>query len=127
MALSINFVQNTNVPPSVDERTISYYGTVSIVGSGNYVSGGIPVTSAKAVITAPLGQNTPYADRTPLVSQLNSGAGSGYQYAYNPTTQKMQIFTGAAAQSALTELSAGALPGGVTSDVIEFELIFPRI
>jgi hypothetical protein len=127
MALSINFVQNANLQPSVDQRTITYFGTVAIVGSGNYVTGGIPVTNAKAPVTPPLGQNTPYADRTPLVAQLNSGAGSGFQYVYNPTTQKMQIFTGAAAQSPLTELSAGALPGGVTGDVIEFELIFPRV
>ena len=127
MALSINFVQSPNVPPSVDQRTITYYGTVAIVGSGNYVAGGIPVTTPKAVITPPIGQNSPYADRTPVVAQLNSAAGSGFQYAYNPTTQKMQIFTGAAAQSPLTELSAGALPGGVTGDTIQFEMIFPRI
>lgn len=36
----------------------------------------------------------------------------------------MQVLTGAAAQSGLTELSAGAYPAGVTGDVIAFEAIF---
>jgi len=126
MSLSINFVQNPSVPPSNDERTVSFFGTVSIVGSGNYVPGGIPVTSPKAPVVVGLGQSASYADRVPVVSQLNSSTGSGFQYSYNPTTQKMQIFTGAAAQSPLTELSAGALPAGVTGDTISFELIFPR-
>ena len=127
MALSINFVQNTTIQPSVDQRTITYFGVVAIVGSGNYVSGGIPVTSAKAPVVAPLGQNTPYADRAPVVAQVQSNTGSGFVYQYNTPTQKLQIFTGAAAQSPLTELSAGALPAGVTGDTIGFELIFQRL
>lgn len=39
---------------------------------------------------------------------------------------KMQIYTGAAAQTALTELSAGNIPAGVSGDVIQFEAVFPR-
>jgi hypothetical protein len=127
MALSVTFTQSPNTQPTVDQRTISYFGVVTIGGSGNYVTGGIPVLNTKAIVTAALGQNTPYADRVPLAAQLNSAGGSGYTYAYNPTTQKMQIFTGSAAQSPGTELSPGSLPAGVTSDVIDFELIFPRI
>jgi hypothetical protein len=50
-----------------------------------------------------------------------SVSGSGFIYQYNKTTATVQIFTGAAAQAGLTELSAGALPTGVTGDTIEFE------
>ena len=53
-----------------------------------------------------------------------------FEYNYVPGTTiangKMQIFTGAAAQTALTELSAGAYPAGVTSDVIQFTATFPK-
>ena len=38
----------------------------------------------------------------------------------------LQIFTGAAAQTALTELSAGAVPAGVSGDTIKFRASFPR-
>ena len=36
----------------------------------------------------------------------------------------MQIFTGAAAQTALTELSAGNYPAGFLNDVIQGEAYF---
>jgi len=53
-----------------------------------------------------------------------SVSGSGFIYQYNKTTATVQIFTGAAAQAGLTELSAGTLPTGVTGDTIEFESQF---
>ncbi len=51
---------------------------------------------------------------------IESVSGSGFIYGYNKANATVQIFTGAAAQSPLTELSAGALPSGVTGDIIEF-------
>jgi hypothetical protein len=57
----------------------------------------------------------------PDTQWIQSIAGSGYQYAYNKATGLIQIFTGGAAQSPLTELSAGALPAAVVNDIIEYE------
>jgi|SRR5579871_6411811 len=49
-----------------------------------------------------------------------------YQYSPGTTLQNgtMQIFTGAAAQSPLTELTAGNYPANVLNDVIQGEALF---
>jgi hypothetical protein len=63
----------------------------------------------------------------PDTQWIESVSGSGYVYAYNKPTGLIQIFTGAAAQSPLTELAAGALPAAVLSDVVEFEAEYVSI
>ena len=69
--------------------------------------------------TADTGQFAVYL--APDDEWIQSSTGAGFVYQRNKTTGGIQIFTGAAAQSALTELTAGALPGGVTGDTIAFE------
>ena len=58
----------------------------------------------------------------------NAGSASYYVYQYTPGTTlangTLQIFTGAAAQSALTELAAGNYPANVLNDVIQGEAQF---
>ena len=50
-----------------------------------------------------------------------------YIYAYNSATAKLLIYTGAAAQTALTELTDGAsIPAGVSGDSIFFVARFVR-
>ena len=60
-----------------------------------------------------------------------SHAANSYVYQFLPGTTiangVLQIFTGAAAQTALTELSAGAVPAGVSGDTIKFRASFPRL
>lgn len=51
---------------------------------------------------------------------------AGFVYVWTPATQKLQIRTGAAAQAALTDLTPGALPAGVTGDTITFYAIFKK-
>jgi len=63
----------------------------------------------------------------PDTQWITSISGSGYEYRYNKATALVQIFTGAAAQSPMTELAAGALPGGVTADIIEYEAEYVSI
>lgn len=54
--------------------------------------------------------------------------GNLFVYSYAPGTNltngTMQVFTGAAAQTASTELAAGNYPAGVTTDVIQGEVYF---
>ena len=57
---------------------------------------------------------------------IQSIAGSGFVYSYNKANATVQIFTGAAAQAGLTELTAGPIPSGVTGDTIEFEAEWVR-
>lgn len=56
------------------------------------------------------------------------GAANVYEYGYCPgmtlANGTMQVITGAAAQTALTELAAGNYPAGVLSDVIQGEAYF---
>ena len=63
----------------------------------------------------------------PIMVYFTSVGGSGYIYGWNKSTNKFQIFTGAAAQAALTELTNGAaIPAGVSGDVIEFDADFAK-
>jgi hypothetical protein len=61
---------------------------------------------------------------------IQSVSGSGYTYGYNKANGTIQIFTVDAAvvatQYPLIELTAGALPAAVVSDVIEFEAEYAR-
>lgn len=63
----------------------------------------------------------------PIMVYFTSVGGSGFIYGWNKATNKFQIFTGAAAQSGLTELTSGAaIPAGVSGDVIEFDADFAK-
>lgn len=63
--------------------------------------------------------------RTPWRVDVWGASGYVYKYVFGSdnTNGKLQIFTGAAAQSPLTELSAGAIPAGVSGDTIYFEMV----
>jgi hypothetical protein len=107
-----------------------------ITPSGNYAAGGdtLDLTTIFALAAGAPGASLPTA-ALPVEVRIWSACPAAtpqthqYQYGFAPgTTLKngtMQVFTGAAAQTALTELSAGAYPAGVTGDVILFEACFP--
>jgi hypothetical protein len=67
----------------------------------------------------------------PDTEWIQSISGSGYVYGYNKANATVQIFTVDAAvvstQYPLIELTAGALPAAVLSDVIEFEAEYARL
>jgi hypothetical protein len=97
-------------------------GTLAISASpGTYPTGGFSLTNVFA-----LEANKTSNYNTPMYLTVYSVSGSGYVYAYNRANNKLQIFTGAAAQSPLAELSAGATPAGVSGDTIEFFVEFAR-
>jgi hypothetical protein len=64
------------------------------------------------------------------VGAANNGNLFVYEYAPNPTAASplaagtMQVFTGAAAQTGLTELTPGNYPAGVLNDTIFAEALF---
>jgi hypothetical protein len=63
----------------------------------------------------------------PLWVAFQSVSGSGYVYLVNASTGKLQVFSGAAAQSPLTELTDGeAMPAGVSGDTINFRAEFNK-
>ena len=106
-------------------------------GNANpYVPGGdtLDLTQIYALASTAPGWNLPTIDlplRVVIVSQRPKGAannGNLYLYEFAPGTTlqngAMQVFTGAAAQTAPTELSAGNYPAGVTTDTIQAEAWF---
>jgi hypothetical protein len=104
--------------------TITARGTLAIAAAPNYAAGGITVDFSG------LGLPT---ESAPLEVEIWSEPKSGsaatalFLYSYldgtNLTNGKVQIWTGAAAQSGLAELANGAVPAGVTGDTIKFKVV----
>lgn len=95
------------------ERTIGAlhaYGTS--VASGNYTTGGIAFTVAGA----------DWITDQPLLWAEVQGI-AGYVYVFRADTQKVMIFQCAGSGNPLVELSAAALPAGVTGDTITFSAV----
>lgn len=107
----------------------------TIVPSGSYATGGDVLDFTATAY--PIGQGPMPSTKPPIAVEIYSQKTvaspqtNEFAYAFAPgTTQangKMQVFTGAAAQTALTELNAGAYPAGVLADVIIFEAVFEAV
>ncbi len=107
----------------------------TITASGSYSTGGDTLDLTQLFSSIP-GLDIPVG-AMPLKLEIMSAHGTGtpqtamfvYNFAPGSTLAngKMQVFTGAAAQAGLTELSAGAYPAGVTGDSITAEVVFPRL
>lgn len=112
---------------TVDSETVSYYGNITFSAAADtYATGGL--SPATGFDLKSLG---PYADRTPLIIDMFTQAGSGFQYMWNVATGKLQIFggggSGTAAASEITNATAlnGTTPT-ISTDVINFVAVFPR-
>lgn len=93
-------------------------GTIAISASpGTYPTGGYTLSLADPLIKA---------SRLPLMVIVQGLA--GYVYVFVPGTTiangTLKVLTGAAAQSALTEFTAGATPAAVSGDTIKFWAIW---
>lgn len=120
---------------SEDQLTLTIWFLLTL--SGNYLAGGITVdlTQLFAAGNAAPGASLPTGANPLLPVELESSRTPGqanlYEYHYvpgtNATNGKIQIFTGAAAQTGLTELAAGALPAGVLTDTIAGRVTFPKL
>ena len=126
---TVKFVPGTVVSSTVDQKTITYLGTVTFSAAADtYATGGLAALTGSAFLN--LG---PYGDRTPLWVEVQSSAGSAWNYQWNTSTSKLQIFSGTSggATSAPTELTNGtALSGGtpeIFTDTISFRANFPRV
>ena len=107
-----------------------------IAATVNYAAGGdvLDLTQLFNLASSAPGQNIPTFDLPVKVeiqsARLSGGANNAnlFTYGYAPGTTlangTMQVFTGAAAQTGLTELTAGAYPAGVLTDVIQAEVYF---
>lgn len=125
---------NTGQPISPSNSGRAYRIFFSFKLTGAYVGGGDPFDFGIAFVNAVLGPGFTAPGSLPEKVEFQSVATPGrnglFVYQFVPGTTlangTIQVFTGAAAQAALTELNAGAYPASVLSDVIEGEAIFPR-
>lgn len=112
-----------------------YFSVTLTNGATNYPTGGETCDLTTLFGTGGLpGYSFPTAslpERVEIQSVKPASAAQTNLFVYNyvPGTTlangKLQVFTGAAAQTALTELSAGNYPAGVLADVIEGVALIP--
>lgn len=120
----------TNQPTSwgsVDQESVTYSGTITFsLATDTYATGGLlPLANF-----APKNLG-PYADRVPLAFYVASQSGSGWEYEYNVGTGKLMIIAGGGSGvAAPVELTNGTALNAATpnifTDVVNFQLIFPR-
>ncbi len=119
---------------------VLFYITPTNVNTGNnanpYVAGGdtLDLTQLFNLASSAPGRILPTFElpvKVEIQSVRPQGAANNaneYIYSFAPGTTlvngAMQIFTGAAAQTALTELAAGNYPAGVLNDTIQAEALF---
>jgi hypothetical protein len=94
-------------------------GLTLIVASAGSTSFTVAYTHANVTSAAETGNATIVIGPDDMI--LTSQSGSGYLYQYNKANATIQILTtGTASGDGLNELAAGALPSGVTGDVINW-------
>ena len=109
------------------QETVIYFGTISFsAATDNYLTGGLLGATGFAVSN--LG---PYADRAPIYFDVNTQAGSGWEYEYNVATKKLMIIAGggsgtAAAVELTTATALNAATPNIFTDVVAFRAVFPR-
>jgi hypothetical protein len=127
MALAAATVTVTST--DITQQNEIVYGTIAIGASPlTYPTHGLAMSFAGSDVIKSSSVPTEvdvWSEPAPGVSP------SGYQYQYVRGATRdaglLAILTGAAAQSALAELSAGAVPAAVSGDVIRFKAVFPRV
>lgn len=104
-----------------DGKKIHVVGTLTVAaGPDTYTAGGNALDFvANMVDGAGLGIPLPGIGQQPFYAEIQ---GNAYIGQYNPTTKKLKLvaFGG-------TEVTAGAVPAGLSSDVITFYLIFDKM
>lgn len=117
-------VGTENAYPSgkdMTQRRFHTYGTVAINASpATYAAGGLVFSFAAPVFDV--------SSQTPIDLDIKSVSGSGYVYVWVKSTNKIEIYTGAAAQSPLTQLTDGAtIPTAVSGDTIVYHAQFLKV
>lgn len=102
------------------QRRTMTYGSVAISASpATYAAGGLAFSFASPVFDV--------SSQAPIDLEIKSISGSGYVYQWVKSTGKVKVFTGAAAQSPLTEVTdASAIPAGVSGDVLSYKATFNK-
>lgn len=100
------------------QRRFHTYGAAAITASpATYAAGGLVFSFSAPVFDV--------SSQSPIALDIVSVSGSGYVYQWVKSSGKVKVFSGAAAQSPLTELTDGeAIPAGVSGDVLVYHAQF---
>lgn len=119
MANAVVSATNLPAPLGVERTNTKYhlYGNFTIGPAGaSYVANGLPLPSFPNLVGP--------ASSIPLFGEAYSVT-TGYQYVIDTVHNTLRIYEGGAAVSEpLAELAVAALPAAVTSDTINFHLVF---
>ncbi len=107
------------------------HGTVAVQAStATYAAGGLVLSWSGLGSNKFSSKGDGTTGGTPYCAEFTSQgsvSANAYIYLWNRANEKLQIYTGAAAQTGLTEITDGAnIPAGVSSDHIEFKAWFKR-
>lgn len=113
---------------SKDQKTLTFWGSITFSAAADtYATGG--VSPLATTVLKALG---PYANTAPLAVTLHSARGTGFQYQFDTSTNKILIFSGAAAADGTTgavQLTNGtalnATTPTISTDVVRYEIVFP--
>jgi hypothetical protein len=119
-------ISNKSLLGDTTQDNVTFYGSITFsAASDTYATGGLLPLAGGAIKN--LG---PYADRTPLEASVYSQSGSGFQYFWNQSTGKLQIFAGGGSATAPAELTNGtalsASTPAISTDVVLFRVVVPR-
>lgn len=111
-----------------DQSLLTIWFIATLTNTANYPAGGDVLDLSGNAFNDAVKSLGPPLDVD--IKSYNSAGDSGFVYKYRPGTSsangKIQVLTGAAAQAALTELTAGAYPAGVLADKILGRAVFIR-
>lgn len=104
---------------NTQRRTLTYGSGATSASPATYAHGGLAIAFASPVFDV--------SSQSPIDLEIKSVSGSGYIYQWVKSTGLVMIFSGAAAQSPLTELTdAEAIPAGVSADVLSYKASFNK-
>lgn len=122
------------IGPEVGQKTFRVYFQFTLLGTYPTAGDTFDLGTLFALTAGGPGASFPTGslpDDVRFRSVKTPGATALFEYHWAPGTTlangKIQVFTGAAAQSGLAELSAGAYPAGVLADLIRGEAVFPKL
>lgn len=126
----------TGTPIGIEEGTKTFRVFLTLTLLGSYATGGDPfdLNAIFGLTAGGPGSSNP-SGSLPLKVELQSIKATAqtalFLYNYVPGTTlangTIQVYTGAAAQSGLAELNAGAYPAGVLADLIHCEVLFSKL
>lgn len=105
-----------------DQKAQFIYGQIKIsAATDTYATGGLALNAVLAALP-----DVQSSTGKPLMVWITTAAGTGYQYVWNQSSGKMQIFQNASGAGQFAEYGNGSALTNPFADTILFEAIYQR-